>query len=136
MVNDDASAKYADYADYLVNHERGAGIGPLSGWRGKKGEQSGIGAPNPEQLKKYQENNCFFASLVPEEARYLKHANKAYLEWAKKHGFIGSEKPIIFELYSEALQKFRLAADEKITPHHPAKHKQRVATYFEPIEFW
>ena len=36
MVNDDASAKYADYADYLVNHERGAGIGPLSGWRGKR----------------------------------------------------------------------------------------------------
>lgn len=136
MVNEDASPKYIDYADYLVNHERGAGIGTLSGWRGENADQFAVGNPNPDQLKKYQENNCFFASLVPEEARYLKHANKAYLEWAKKHGFIGSEKPIIFELYSEALQKFRLAADEKITPHPPAKHKQRVATYFDPIAFW
>ena len=136
MVNEDASPKYIDYADYLVNHERGAGIGPLSGWRGENADQFAVGDPNPDQLKKYQENNCFFASPVPEEARYFKHANKAYLEWAKKHGFIGSEKPIIFELYSESLQKFRLAADEKITPHPPAKHKQRVATYFDPIAFW
>ena len=136
MVNDDASAKYADYADYLVNHERGAGIGPLSGWRGKKGEQSGIGAPNPEQLKKYQENNCFFSSPVPVDARYFKQANKAYLAWAKNQGFMGSEKPIIFELYSEALQKFRLAADGKINPTPPAIHQKRVLAFFDPVAFW
>ena len=33
FVNEDGSAKYADYADYMINHERKPGIGPLAGWR-------------------------------------------------------------------------------------------------------
>ncbi|MEQ9121804.1 MAG: molybdopterin-dependent oxidoreductase, partial [Alphaproteobacteria bacterium] len=34
------------YPDYIVNHERGPGIGPLAGWRGQGGESYGVGAPN------------------------------------------------------------------------------------------
>ena len=34
FVNEDGSAKYRDYADYIVNYERKPGIGPLSGFRG------------------------------------------------------------------------------------------------------
>ena len=34
FVNDDGGAKYEDYADYIVNHERSPGLGPLAGWRG------------------------------------------------------------------------------------------------------
>lgn len=136
MVNDHASPKFADYADYIINHERSNGIGSLSGWRGEEGKQSGVGAPNPEQLKKYQENDCFFASPVPADARYFKHANRSYLEWAKSQGFMTSTKPIIFELYSEALQKFRLAADGKFEPKAPAEHQKRIKTYFDPIAFW
>ena len=33
FLNEDGSAKYADYADYMINHERKPGIGPLAGWR-------------------------------------------------------------------------------------------------------
>ncbi|HAV07746.1 MAG TPA: formate dehydrogenase, partial [Rhodobacteraceae bacterium] len=29
MVNQDGSPKFADYADYIINHERKPGIGPL-----------------------------------------------------------------------------------------------------------
>ncbi|MEK6216573.1 MAG: molybdopterin-dependent oxidoreductase, partial [Boseongicola sp.] len=51
FVNDDGSAKYKDYADYIQNHERKPGIGPLAGWRGS-GDDHGRGAPNPDQIEK------------------------------------------------------------------------------------
>ena len=43
---------------------------------------------------------------------------------------------MIHQLYSEPLQKFRLAAEGHgaITP--PASHKDRIRTYFDPIPFW
>jgi anaerobic selenocysteine-containing dehydrogenase len=39
MVNEDMTPVYKDYADYIVNHERKPGIGPLAGWRGEDGRQ-------------------------------------------------------------------------------------------------
>ena len=45
FVNEDGTQKYADYADYIVNHERRPGIGPLAGWRmGEDGLQAGAAA--------------------------------------------------------------------------------------------
>jgi len=38
---------YTDYADYMVNHERKPGIGPLAGWRGEDGRAEGRGAHQP-----------------------------------------------------------------------------------------
>ena len=54
MVDDDGNPLYpGGYSDYLVNHERAPGVGPLSGWRGVDGTSHGKGAPNKNQLKKY-----------------------------------------------------------------------------------
>ena len=37
LVTEDGSARYpGGYADYMVNHQRKPGIGPLGGWRGEK----------------------------------------------------------------------------------------------------
>ena len=52
FVDEAGNAKYRDYADYMVNHERRPGIGPLAGWRGKAGDAMGRGEPNPEQLER------------------------------------------------------------------------------------
>ncbi|MEY8841779.1 molybdopterin-dependent oxidoreductase, partial [Cribrihabitans sp. XS_ASV171] len=38
---EDGTAKYADYADYMVKHERRPGIGPLAGFRGEDGSEQG-----------------------------------------------------------------------------------------------
>ena len=111
IVDSDGSPKYADYADYIVNHERKPGIGPLAGWRGKKGNQFGRGAPNPDQLERYKENGAFSITHLPVQARFFKHANKAYQDFAVKMGFFEEPQPVTFNLYSEVLQKFRLAAD-------------------------
>ena len=98
------------YADYIVNHERSPGIGSLAGFRGADGKSYGRGAPNPKQLDAYIADGCFHEHHLAPEQRYYKHANKAYLEWAKDVGFIGAAAPITFQLYLEPLQKFRLAA--------------------------
>jgi len=124
------------YADYIVNHERAPGIGPLAGWRGADGQSFGRGAVNPGQLDAYIANGCFHMHHLPEEARYFKHANKAYLEWAVSVGFIGSAEPVIMQLYCEPLQRFRLAAQGHGSVQPPERHRERIKTYFDPLPFW
>jgi len=137
MTKEDGSAKFpGGYEDYIVNHERAPGIGPLAGFRGEDGSLSGKGAPNKDQLKRYIENGCHWYYELPESQRYFKHVNKDYLEWATSFGLIGKPEPVIHQLYSEPLQKFRLAAEGHgaITP--PISHRDRIANYFDPIPFW
>jgi anaerobic selenocysteine-containing dehydrogenase len=137
LTNEDGSAKYpGGYPDYLVNHERMPGIGSLAGWRGENGDSHGTGAVNPNQLDRYIENGCFWSHEFPENQRYFKHANRNYLEYAASMGWIGSSDQIVLQVYSEPMQKFRLAAlgHGDITP--PDEHKARVAGYFDPLPTW
>ncbi|HEX5960574.1 MAG TPA: molybdopterin-dependent oxidoreductase, partial [Rhodanobacteraceae bacterium] len=131
FLAEDGTPRYkGGYPDYLVNHERKPGIGPLMGWRGESGK------PNPEQLQRYIENGCFWRGHLPEEALYYKHANKAYLEAAKRMGFVETTEQIVLQLYVEPLQKFRRAA-EGHGPVQPPEHlRRRVATYCDPLPFW
>jgi anaerobic selenocysteine-containing dehydrogenase len=124
------------YPDYIVNHERRPGVGPLAGWRGADGENAGRGAPNPQQLERYVANNCFWKYELPEEQHYFKHANQAYLETAVAMGLIDRPEPIILQLYIEPLQRFRLAAQGHGKTVPPETHRERIATYFDPLPFW
>ncbi|RZA20337.1 MAG: formate dehydrogenase [Lysobacteraceae bacterium] len=136
LVNEDGSAKYRDYADYIVRHERAPGVGLLAGWRGEDGSQHGKGAPNPDQLQRYIDNGGFWREEIPEHARYYKMANRGYLQWAQRFGFVPNDSPIVLQLYSETLQKFRLAAQGHGAIQPPPEHRQRVATYFDPLPIW
>ena len=136
MVHEDGSARYRDYADYIVHHERAPGVGLLAGWRGEHGDLEAKGAPNPQQLDRYIENDGFWRSELPEHARYFKMANRGYLDWAQKMGFLGHAEPIVLQLYSETLQKFRLAAQGHGERQPPEQHRERVATYFDPLPIW
>ena len=137
MVKPDNSPRYpGGYADYIVNHERSPGIGPLAGWRGEDGKSHGKGAPNPNQLKQYIDNDCYWFYELPDTMKYYKHANKAYLEWAVSFGFLDKAEPVIHQLYCEPLQTFRLAARGHGDIVPPAAHKQRIEKYFDPIPFW
>jgi sulfite dehydrogenase (quinone) subunit SoeA len=124
------------YPDYIVNHERRPGIGPLAGWRGLDGDQPGRGAPNPRQLERYIANGCFWKYELPADQLYFKHANQAYLETAVAMGLVDSAKPIVLQLYVEPLQRFRLAAQGHGSVVPPAEHRDRIATYFDPLPFW
>ena len=61
FTNEDGSQKYQDYGDYIVNHIRKPGIGPLAGFRGD-GTQTGRGEANPDQLDRYIEKWRLFSS--------------------------------------------------------------------------
>ncbi len=137
FVDEKGGPRYPDgYADYLVNHERAPGIGPLAGFRGPDGTGEGKGAVNPDQLERYIENGCFWRHELAPEERYFKHANRAYLEKAVSLGLIGAPEPITLQIYVEALQRFRLAADGHGPVQPPDIHRDRVKTYFDPLPFW
>ena len=137
FVDGAGTPKYpGGYADYIVNHERAPGIGPLAGWRGADGDKFGRGAVNPDQLQRYVDNGCFHQHHLPESARFFKHANKDYLDWAVSVGFLGAADPIIMQLYCEPLQRFRLAAEGHGAAQPPEQHRARVKAYFDPLPFW
>lgn len=137
LVNADGSPKYPGFfPDYMVNHERKPNLGMLGGWRGAKGDQSGVGAINPNQLERYIENQCFWEHEIPREAQYFKPWNAAYLKWATDLGFLDKPEPIFIQLYSETLQKFRLAARGHGKVPIPEQHRKRVDTYFDPLPIW
>ncbi|WP_116134203.1 molybdopterin oxidoreductase family protein [Tropicimonas sp. IMCC34043] len=137
FTNADGSPKYpGGYPDYIVNHQRKPGIGPLAGWRGADGTKTGNGAPNPQQLDRYIENGSFFAHHLKPEQAYFKHANRDYLTWAVEMGFRTVPLPTIFQLYSEPVQAFRLAAEGHGTRQPPETHRARIARYFDPLPFW
>ncbi len=137
MVSESGEPRYpGGYADYIVNHERKPGIGPLAGFRGASGESRGRGAVNPKQLERYIENGCFWREPIPEDAQHHRFANQAYLDWALEMGFIESPAPILLQLYGEVQQRFRLAA-EGHGPLQPPDHlRPRIAGAFDPLPLW
>jgi anaerobic selenocysteine-containing dehydrogenase len=137
MTRTDGSARYpGGYQDYIVNHERAPGIGPLAGFRGPNGRAQGRGTPNPEQLQRYIDNGCHWFYELPDHMKYYRHVNWAYLDWATFFGFIGKPEPVIHQLYCEPLQKFRLSAQGHGKVVAPEQHRKRIASFFDPIPFW
>jgi len=136
MVNEDGSAKFKDYGDYIVNHQRKPGIGPLAGFRGENGGAEGRGEVNPKQLDAYIENGAFWQAEIPAEARYFKQANAAYQDFAVEMGFYDAPQPYAFQIYSEVLQKFRLAAQGHGDLQPPEHHRDRISRFFTPLPSW
>ena len=94
--------------------------------------------PIPTSSDAYIDNGCFHQpSSSRPSRRYYKHANRAYLEWAKRcrlHRPTPSRSS--FSSICEPLQKFRLAAQG----HGPVSRRPSIArasqTYFDPLPFW
>ncbi len=136
FMKEDGSPKWKDYADYIVNHERKPGIGPLSGWRGEDGDKTGRGAVNPDQMDAYIENGGFHIHHVPSEAAYYKPWNTAYQDWAVDLGLYDSPQPYLFQLYSEPMRKFQRAAEghgDRVPPEHL---RDRLKEVMDPLPIW
>ena len=136
FTNEDGSAKWQDYADYIVNHERKPGIGPLAGFRGPDGDKSGRGEPNPQQLDNYIKNGGFFVEHIPTEASYFKPWNRAYQDWAVDLGLYDSPQPYLFQLYVEPMRKFQLAAEGHGERQPPEHLRQRIKDTMDPLPIW
>lgn len=135
MMNEDGTAKFKDYADYIANHQRRPGVGPLMGFRGN-GEAEGRGAPNPDQLARYIQNGAFYQAHVPEEAAFYKPWNAAYQDWAVKLGLYETPQPYLFNIWSEPMRRFQLAA-EGYGPRQPPDHlRERLKQAMHPLPIW
>ena len=135
MVNEDGSARYADYADYIVTHQRRPGVGPLMGFRGD-GTATGRGLPNPAQMERYIENGAFHQAHVPEEAAFYKPWNAAYQDWAVKLGLFETPQPYLFNIWCEPMRRFQLAA-EGFGPRQPPDHlRARLKQAMHPLPIW
>ena len=139
FVDKGGKRKYRGYTDFIVNYqtEPGSGIGFLAGWRGKGGENFMKGDPNPRQWEMYANNNNHFHYELPRSYQYMRNWNLGYLQWAEHHRLIKQHQPILCHLYSEVMQKFRLAAQGKWPGRKPPEHlAKRVETYFDPLPFY
>ena len=139
FVKEDGSRKFRNYPDFVTNYETspGSGIGFLAGWRGKGGEKFLKGEPNPRQWEMYQKNGCVYHHELPRSYQYMRNWNQGYLEWARYHGMTRYVEPITLHLYSEVLQRFRLAAQGKLPGKQPPERlRKRVAEHFDPLPFY
>ena len=95
------------------------------------------GEPNPNQWEMYAKNNCVYQHKLPRSFQYMRNWNKGYLEWTRAHGMTRYAEPINVHVYSEVLQKFRLAAQGRRPGRRPPAHlAKRVETYFDPLPFY
>ena len=139
FVDDNGDRRYEGYKDFVTNFETapGSGIGFLAGWRGENGQHHIKGKPNKRQWEMYEKNNCVFHYEMPKEFQYMRNWNKGYLEWAKAHGMTKFVEPINVHIYSEVLQKFRLAAQEKRNGKQPPERfKNRIIEFFDPLPLY
>ncbi len=127
---------YPSYADYIINHERAPGIGPLAGFRGLDGTAVGKAPPNPDQLRRYIENHGFWQHHLSETESYYKFANKTYLSGAVDMGLIDRADAIVLALYDETLQRFRLAAEGHGHQQPPERLRARVQKFMDPLPIW
>ena len=138
FTNADGSRKFAGYEDFIVRYERAPGIGFLAGFRGVDGKSSLVGAPNPNQWQAYIDNKSFYAHHWPDDQKYHRTINRKYLEVAAAAGFVPKAEPIIMQLYSEPLQKFRLAGLGQYPGPQPTRDQDRarLVEYFDPLPIW
>jgi anaerobic selenocysteine-containing dehydrogenase len=135
----DGKRKYRDYPEFIVNHQTapGSGVGFLIGWRGKDGKDVLVGEPNPKQWEEYAKHNCVYHYTLPETLQYMRNCNGPYLDFAVEKGFRKFNTPIVIALYSDVMQKFRLAAQGKTKGRQPPEHlRARIARYFDPLPSW
>ncbi|OXJ14058.1 molybdopterin oxidoreductase family protein [Burkholderia sp. AU6039] len=135
----DGQRKYRDYPDFVINFQTApdSGTGFLIGWRGKDGDKAVVGEPNPDQWKRYAENNCVYHHRLPEPLQYMRNCNGPYMQWAVDNGMRKFGVPIVIQLYSDVMQKFRLAAQGRTSGRQPPDHlRERIARYFDPLPFW
>ncbi|WP_297971414.1 molybdopterin-dependent oxidoreductase [uncultured Amaricoccus sp.] len=136
MIEPDGTPSFADYADYIVRHQRRPGVGPLAGWRGEDGAAEGRGAPNPQQIDRYVANGGFWSGHVPEEAAFFKPWNAAYQDWAVATGLVDAPQPFLFQIYAEPLARFQAAALGKGAQQPPEHLRDTLARAMAPLPVW
>jgi anaerobic selenocysteine-containing dehydrogenase len=85
----------------------------------------------------YAKNNCVFHYELPKSYQYMRNWNQGYLEWSQRNRITRYAEPILINIYSEVLMRFRQAAQGKGFSRKPPAHlAKRVETFFDPLPFY
>jgi anaerobic selenocysteine-containing dehydrogenase len=109
LLREDGSPRYRDYADYIVNHERAPGVGLLAGWRGRRWRARARARPIRRSSSATSPTAASGARSAGVRALFQDGQPRlpAMVGEARLHRL---PAPVVLQLYSETLQKFRLAA--------------------------
>jgi anaerobic selenocysteine-containing dehydrogenase len=67
----------------------------------------------------------------------MRNWNQGYLEWSQRNRITRYAEPILINIYSEVLMRFRQAAQGKGFSRKPPAHlAKRVETFFDPLPFY
>jgi anaerobic selenocysteine-containing dehydrogenase len=67
----------------------------------------------------------------------MRNWNMGYLQWARHHRLIRYAEPVLLHIYSEVLQKFKLAAEGKTKGRQPPDAlRERIKTFMDPLPFY
>ena len=136
FVNEDGTQKYADYGDYITNHIRRPGVGPLAGFRNPDGSGAGRGDVNPDQIDAYIENGGFWIEHVPDNAAFYKPWNMDYQNWAVEKGLYDSVQPYLFTIYVEPMRRMQAAAEGLGDIQPPDHLRERLKQAMDPLPIW
>lgn len=132
--------RFRSYREFIEKWETapGSGVGLLAGHRGLDGGKYLVGEPNARQLEAYASHKAFWRHQLEPDAQYYRMANRAYLEWAQAAGFLPTARPIVLNIYSEPLQRFRLAGEGLWPGKKPEdpRLRARLQRYMDPVAFW
>jgi sulfite dehydrogenase (quinone) subunit SoeA len=135
MIKEDGSPKFKDYADYITNHIRRPGVGPLIGFRGD-GTAEGRGDANPDQIARYIENGGFYQAHIPPEASFYKPWNAAYQDWAVQTSLYEVPQPYLFSIWSEPLRRFQMAGEGLGAYAAPEHLRESLRVTMDPLPVW
>jgi anaerobic selenocysteine-containing dehydrogenase len=132
--------RFRTYFDFIQGWENapGSGVGLLAGWRGEDGQAPLVGAPNPRQLRAYQDHEAFWFHEIRDDRKFYRMANQSYLHWARAQKWIPTDDPIVLHFYSDVLQTFRLAGEGLWPGKRPTDPElaTRLRRYSDPLPMW
>jgi len=85
----------------------------------------------------YAANNCVHHLRMAPSYQYMRNWNRGYAEWAQRARLRRFGDPVLIQIYSEVLQKFRLAGEGRWPGRQPpARHAARLAEHCDPLPFF
>ena len=127
FMTQEGKPKYRDYADFVVNFETEPGPARLPDRLARRRRRPPHRQAQPRRNGALRENNCVFHYPLQESLRYMRNWNRGYNDWAQRVRMRRHGDPLMIALYSEVMQRFRLAAQGSPPRRQPPERlRERV----------
>ena len=136
MVDAKGEPIYRDYADYMVNHQRRPGVGPLAGWRGDGTADRAAARPIPTRSPAISRTAASGPRMSRPRPPISNPSTPPTRTGPSRMAFCDAPQPYLFQLYPEPLAKFQAAALGH-GPHQPPDHlRAQLTEAMAPLPIW